>query len=110
MLQNDTFLIKKLTLTFFIKTGVVNYLAQFVNPKLLIPDARTCDRNDFKCGDKTCVRSGLICDGLPPQCADESDLEFCAKNMSLPCVGPKYEECPLIKECFIPDLNKGNPI
>ena len=63
-----------------------------------------------KCGDKTCVRSGYICDALPPQCVDESDLEFCAKNMSLPCVGPKYEECPLIKECFIPDLKKGNTI
>ena len=53
------------------------------------------------------MNSELICDGMPPQCADKSDLGYCVKNSSLSCVGPKYEECPLIKECFIPDLKKG---
>lgn len=67
------------------------------------------DNKHFKCKDGKCVNSNLICDGMPPQCEDKSDLDYCKNTTSLPCVGPKYEECPMdsINECFIPDLQKG---
>ena len=63
--------------------------------------------NEFRCIDGKCVDSKLICDGMPPQCEDQSDLAYCAQNMSISCIRPKYQECPLIKECFLPDLKRG---
>ena len=89
---------------------VAEFLLQYMKPKISALKERTCNENEFKCDNGDCVNSDFICDGLHPQCIDKSDLQFCARNFSNPCVGPKYEECPLIKECFIPDLKKGKLI
>ena len=86
---------------------VTEFLAQYIKPKILLPKEKTCNKNYFRCSNGDCVESQIICDGLPPQCIDESDLLYCERNLSSQCVWPKYEECPLIKECFIPDLKKG---
>ena len=89
------------------KTDVAEFLAEYIEPKISLSKERTCNKNNFKCSNGDCVESQLTCDGLPPECNDESDLLYCEKNLLSQCVGPKYEECPLIKECFIPDLKRG---
>ena len=89
------------------QSDVAKFLAEYIEQKISLPKERICNRNKFKCDNGDCVDLNLICDGMPPQCIDKSDLEYCARNLSSSCVRPKYEECSLIKECFIPDLKKG---
>ena len=89
-------------------SNISAYLIQFDNPKLKVPGSRNCNENEFECRNGECVESKVICDGLPPKCKDESDLQYCAGNITLPCVKPKYENCPLANECFIPDLKEGD--
>ena len=90
-------------------TNVVEFLSQFEEDKLSLPNEKACDENRFKCSDGTCVDSKLICDGMPPRCDDKSDLHYCSNIDALPCLGPKFKECPMnsVKECFLPDLLLG---
>ena len=67
---------------------VAEFLLQYMKPKISVSKERTCNKNEFKCDNGDCVKSDFICDGLHPQCIDKSDLQFCARNFSNPCVGP----------------------
>ena len=88
---------------------IVEFLSQFEEDKLSLPNEKACDDNRFECSEGTCVDSKLICDGMPPRCDDKSDLHYCSSITTLPCRGPKFKECPSnsVKECFLPDLLLG---